>query len=57
MSTDNELTASAAPIVASTITLETIQDVLHTEGYGIECKTNLLFLSVKNNSPFMSLRF
>ncbi|XP_028411152.1 uncharacterized protein LOC114533758 [Dendronephthya gigantea] len=34
MSTDNELTPSAAPIVASTVTLETIQDVLHTQGYG-----------------------
>lgn len=36
MSTDSELTTSAPPIVATTITLETIQDVLQTQGYSID---------------------
>ena len=44
MSTVTELTPSAPPIVATTITLETIQDVLHTQGYNTEGLLKFLYI-------------
>lgn len=44
MSTITELTPSAPPIVATTITLETIQDVLHMQGYNTEGLLKFLYI-------------